>query len=94
MITDYTELIKELEIQAEKHKSVLLAVAADAIEQLVDDNEQLKKNKPQTGKWIEYGEPNQRGVYQPWYYKCSYCGAVGLADFNFCPNCGTRMVRE
>lgn len=46
------------------------------------------------GQWIEYGEPNEYGIYQLWYYKCSCCGAVGLADFNFCPNCGTKMVKE
>lgn len=91
MITDYTELIKELEIQAEKHKSVLLAVAADAIEQLVDDNKQLKKNKPQTGKWSDemVGYNDEFGDFH-FGFQCSVCGAI-INKTNYCGKCGARM---
>ena len=93
---DYTELIKELEVQAEKQKSVLLAVAADVIEKLVDDNEQLKKNKPQTGKWIDKWYCSNMSGYE-YAMKCSkcdkptYCISIVEPMPNYCPNCGADM---
>ena len=43
------------------------------------------------GEWIEYGEPNQFGEYNKWYWKCSVCDEVGLNYMHFCPNCGADM---
>lgn len=43
------------------------------------------------GRWIEHGEPNERGQYEVWYWSCSLCGAVGLKEMNYCPNCGAKM---
>lgn len=47
-----------------------------------------------TGKWRENGEPNAYGKFELWYYDCSLCGAVGIQQYNFCPNCGARMVKD
>ena len=47
-----------------------------------------------TGKWRENGEPNAYGKFELWYYVCSLCGAVGIQEYNYCPNCGARMVSE
>lgn len=47
------------------------------------------------GRWIEHGEPNERGDYEPWYWKCSICGAIaGHGEYNYCPNCGCAMEKE
>ena len=46
------------------------------------------------GKWIEYGEPEPWGKFQVWYWKCSECGAVGIDEWNYCPNCGARMMND
>lgn len=43
------------------------------------------------GGWEEHGEPNEYGKYELWYYSCTRCGAVGIPEFNFCPNCGADM---
>lgn len=46
------------------------------------------------GKWEEHGEPNEYGEYTLWYYTCSRCGAVGIPQHNYCPNCGAHMREE
>ena len=43
------------------------------------------------GRWIEYGEPDEWKRFQTWYWKCSKCGAVGIEEWNYCPNCGAKM---
>ena len=37
------------------------------------------------GGWEEHGEPNQYGKYEPWYYQCTRCGAVGLQSLTSAP---------
>ena len=44
-----------------------------------------------TGKWEEYGEPNAHGKFEIGYHKCNLCGAIGIKEFNYCPNCGAEM---
>lgn len=46
------------------------------------------------GGWEEHGEPNEYGKYELWYYSCTRCGAVGVPEFNYCPNCGADMRAE
>lgn len=46
------------------------------------------------GSWEEHGEPNEREKYEIWYYSCTRCGAVGIPQYNFCPNCGAQMERS
>lgn len=46
------------------------------------------------GGWEEHGEPNEHGKYEVWYYACTRCGAVGIPQFNYCPNCGADMREE
>lgn len=46
------------------------------------------------GNWEEHGEPNECGEYEIWYYSCTRCGAVGIPQYNFCPNCGANMREE
>ena len=46
------------------------------------------------GGWEEHGEPNGHGKYELWYYSCTRCGAVGIPQYNFCPNCGADMREE
>ena len=42
------------------------------------------------GHWIRHSEPS----IMPTYYSCENCGAVGVIEFNFCPNCGARLVND
>ena len=43
--------------------------------------------------WDEYGEPKQG----EWEFisvdcsRCSECGYLGKAEYNYCPNCGVKM---
>ena len=59
--------------------------------------EALQVNKP-TGEWIKTMDGNG---WNEWYvFKCSLCGATiedkqcRSWEYNFCPNCGTRMKSE
>lgn len=44
-----------------------------------------------TGEWID-----SRDTDTPWNdgFKCSACNRNSLIRYNFCPNCGARMLRE
>lgn len=57
--------------------------------------EALPSAEPKTGKWIRDGYDFPHG--NDWIH-CSVCGKRGInvpADLtNFCPNCGSKMVRE
>lgn len=41
--------------------------------------------EPKTGRWIKMSD--SYGAY----HCCSRCGREGACDWNYCPNCGTRM---
>ena len=41
---------------------------------------------------VEYGEPNQNGKYETWYWTCSECGQVIMPQFHYCPKCGGEIV--
>ena len=68
-------------IEAVDEESIMSIPAVDAVE-------------GRHGEWIEFGEPNDRGEYEPWYWMCSECAAVGLDTFNYCHKCGARMDGE
>lgn len=55
----------------------------------IDEAETVERKR---GKWRENGEPNAHGKYELWYYDCNLCGAVGIQEFNYCPNCGAEMT--
>ena len=42
--------------------------------------------QPKTGHWIM----KNPSPYEPW--RCSNCNSVGSNLYNFCPNCGAKMV--
>lgn len=46
------------------------------------------------GKWIEHTEPEPWDRHQAWFWTCSECGAVGIDEFRYCPNCGAKMERS
>ena len=46
------------------------------------------------GTWKEFGEPNENGRYEVWYWKCSNCNKIGLNSYNFCPYCGAEMEKK
>ena len=45
-------------------------------------------NVRQSGEWIRERFPHKD------VWMCSECGRGQLHQFNFCPNCGARMVKE
>lgn len=49
--------------------------------------------KIKSGKWITNGTQDSMIGEE---YKCSICNEVFILDhnFNYCPNCGTRMEKE
>lgn len=52
--------------------------------------EQPKRPK---GKWNVYEVANTEEE-QPIAWECSECGEVVEVQYNFCPNCGSRMRGE
>lgn len=84
----------------------LFIEAADTIEALLAENEELKAKDscqlntaaPKPGHWIfmtvEDDPSDPAGLFQH-RYKCSVCGdwqTYGTTDF--CPNCGAKMREE
>ena len=100
-MTDYNDLIKKLRCQgvdcamcAQANKSKCLkARAADAIEELVAECNQLR---PKTGKWLPDDEDDPRLVIP---IRCSVCHSrAHFEDWNrrfvlseYCPHCGAKM---
>ena len=62
----------------------------------------LRASEQKVGKWIRGGfwsDGCGMGETYGYYYKCSECGAEVKNDYkkcgyNFCPNCGARMVTD
>lgn len=53
----------------------------------------IRKGKTfKTGHWINMLDLKS-SIYQP-FYKCSECGYFDFVDANFCPLCGSRMIKE
>jgi hypothetical protein len=59
---------------------------------LIDDIKEIPSAEPQTGHWIE--EINDYGEVTGWH--CDKCyedsGFTTDCKWNYCPNCGVRMV--
>ena len=48
-----------------------------------------KKERPK-GEWVK-NDFHDFGSMGDWDYRCSICGKVYRAEYNFCPNCGVKM---
>lgn len=55
----------------------------------IDFLEQLPSAQ-RTGRWIFETLDGTPG-YRPTVMFCSKCGRVSIADYSYCPNCGSRM---
>lgn len=61
------------------------------------ENEVMNRTKPKTGKWIEV-----KGYDGDIHYQCDQCGNEFILidgtpkdnNYNYCPNCGSRMDAE
>lgn len=49
---------------------------------------------PPEGYWIKTEEFIGDGKYGAYWYECSDCGASSAVDYEYCPYCGTRMVKD
>jgi hypothetical protein len=55
-----------------------------------EDRTLVKKAvEPKIGRWEDI---TKTGGY--FVFKCSECGEICLEDFDFCPNCGAKMLGE
>lgn len=64
----------------------------DAIEKISG----LPTAQPQTGKWM-FSPDDAEGICTVCQYKIygrPYQGRYLIVPYNFCPNCGARMVKE
>lgn len=48
------------------------------------------------GHWINLEETKYKGQVLPFWsrYECSKCGGHGEGTFNYCPNCGAKMIES
>ena len=60
---------------------------------LIDYIEQLPTVKPQerTGHWNLF-HTTEHGMKEDSYFKCDRCNYESYKEYNFCPNCGAKMV--
>ena len=86
-------MVENLEKTKDRNASDPIAIncfeCADEHRQLAEwlkDYKRLLEQEPKTGHWIY-----QKG-YVPCKWKCNQCSAVFKTDFNYCPNCGAKMV--
>lgn len=90
---DDTEVIEEhlanYQMCAEEHRQLA---------EWLKDYKRLLEQEPKTGHWIAQDIHNCHTDF-----KCSECGYIHsfmhlygkpTADYNFCPNCGTKMESE
>lgn len=49
------------------------------------------KQQSKTGYWIALGNYDDYGEERS--YKCSECGDIDAYHDNYCPNCGTKMIK-
>lgn len=54
---------------------------------------QLPYTQPKTGKWIKLTADKYVSC-SSYVFKCDQCGENFVGHWNFCPNCGARMVKE
>ena len=47
-----------------------------------------------TGKWKRIDYADEANGYLIPNYECSQCGYWSIEDYDYCPNCGARMVNE
>ena len=79
------------------------AAAIEELQQIADHHEQTAKDYwkeaceykaqlPKRGEW----ERTQNGIDNCSVYKCSVCGSLwyGVGGYNYCPNCGAKMIGE
>ena len=60
----------------------------------IDDAPTADVTERKVGKWINEF-PMDMGIYIKTGGFCSECGQQGIASqWNFCPNCGARMVED
>ena len=50
--------------------------------------------QPKKGHWINLENTKYKGMVLPFWsrYECSKCGGHGEGTFNYCPNCGCKMI--
>lgn len=46
------------------------------------------------GKWIEGKYTADDFRYNDYSYRCNRCGKIVDFEENYCPDCGTRMMKE
>jgi len=86
-LIDREFLLFELDRLQTVPKWVMLAVT-----EIIDE---MPKEYPPEGYWIETDRPIGDPKYGINWYECSDCGAYAASnDYNYCHNCGTRMVKD
>ena len=63
-----------------------------AVTEIIDE---MPKEYPPEGYWIETDAPIGDPKYGINWFICSDCGTHSATDdYTFCPHCGTRMVKD
>ena len=57
------------------------------------DEQPTIEAQPKTGRWIVYEVANTEEE-QPIAWQCSNCEEVVDCRYNFCPHCGSMMLKE
>ena len=69
---------------------------SDGVQWVLEKIDALPTVQPQTGKWM-FSPDDAEGICTVCQYKIygrPYQGRYLIVPYNFCPNCGARMVTE
>lgn len=71
-----------------REKWNMFSSADDAMQESIDTIDALPSAE-KTGRWINTRPPEMSDNIV-----CSECGYDSIADYDYCPNCGARMIEE
>ena len=79
--------------QEENTEIMIMLSQADYLKDYLHNSIDVKATKEKKEKWIVHEWAEEEKGYLIDNYECSKCGSWSKYKTNFCPNCGTRLMK-